>query len=417
MRAPRVAFLSLTHRYDDTRILHKEARTLAEAGFEVIHIAPFRGHEAPEQVRGVRIQLYRAPSGAAHRLRRAGWLWRAAWATQADCLHCNEVESWLIGLLVKLWRPRTRVVFDVHEHYPSRFAEPRFPRWLRFLGEPVIRFLFAALTPWTDHVIFAKRSVAADFPVRPGQASYVFNYAPLAMAVKSREEADHALREELGHQPVAVHLGGLSRERGWPVLLEALARMRHRELRVVAFGEVVDDPKAFEMRVRQLGLTERINLRPRISYDRLFDFLAASDVGLILYQPGILNHVYAFPMKLYDYMRAGIPAIGPRFAIEAAPVIDGERCGWLIDTSDAGELAEALDQVCDDPAAARAAGARGKAAVQREYNWEQQAMKLVAIYRHLTGFAPRASHTASPSGPLASTGSNRSEVGTSGSGP
>jgi len=177
-----------------------------------------------------------------------------------------------------------------------------------------------------------------------------------------------------------VHVGELSRDRGWPQLLDALALMAHRELRVITFGEVEGGAGSLWAEAERLGVRDRVEIRERVPYDHLFEYLAAADVGLMLYQPGILNHVYAFPMKLYDYMRAGIPAIGPRFAVEVAPVIETERCGWLIDTADPQQLADALDLVCENQEAAWAAGSRGRQAVERTYNWEQQATRLVELY-------------------------------------
>lgn len=383
--APGIAFLSLTHPFDDTRVLHKEARALAEAGYQVVHIAPDEGRPAPDQVHGVKIELYRTASGPTRRIRRFFRLWQRARASQARVLHGNEVESWLVALLVKLTRPGTRVVFDVHEHYPSRFAEPRFPFWLRWIGEPAIRLMFLALTPFTDLVIFAKHSVAPDFRLRPGQGAFIFNYAPLALNSPTRNQVSASIKAEFGDQPVAVHLGGFSRARGWPQLLQALALMRHSELRVMAFGEIEEGLPVFHAEAQRLGVDQRIEVRPRVPYDRLFEYLAAADVGLMLYQPGILNHTYAFPMKLYDYMRAGLPSIGPAFAVEVSPVVNEVKCGWLIDTSQPEELAAALDAVCDDRAAAQAAGQRGRDAVLASYNWEAQAERLVKLYHRLAG--------------------------------
>jgi glycosyltransferase involved in cell wall biosynthesis len=385
--AARVAFLSLTHPFDDTRVLHKEARALAQAGYDVVHFAPDYGKVAPREMYGVRIVLYPPTSGPARRLRRLVRLWRLARAERADVLHSNEVESWLVALLIKLERPRTRVIFDVHEHYPSRFAEPHSPRWSRWIGEPVVRFLFRTLTPATDHLIFAKRSVAQDFPARPDQATCIFNYAPLDVPAPTRDEVSPAIRTAVGDHPVAVHIGGLSRARGWPQLLEALAHMRHRELRVMTFGEIDEGSQAFWAEADRLGVRDRVEIRERVPYNQIFEYLAAADVGLMLYQPGVLNHVYAFPIKLYDYMRAGLPAIGPRFAVEVTPVIEAEGCGWLIDTANPQELADVLDLVCDDRAAARAAGERGRQAVKRKYNWERQASRLVAVYAGLLDVA------------------------------
>ena len=39
----KICFLSYTHPYDDTRVFHKEAFSLSQAGYQVIHLAPGSG--------------------------------------------------------------------------------------------------------------------------------------------------------------------------------------------------------------------------------------------------------------------------------------------------------------------------------------------------------------------------------------
>lgn len=375
-----VVFLSLTHRFDDTRILHKEARALAEAGFTVTHVAPNYGQVAPDVVEGVCIVLYQ-PRGTGRMGRLLG-LWRTTRSIPADCFHCNEVESWIVACVLKVARPRLRVVFDVHEHYPSRFAEgDRFPRWVRPVGGSLMKLLFRLLTPLTDHVVFAKRSVAPDFHVGPDRATFIFNYAPRRIHMPSGSPPPPAMRSPGGTGVIAVHIGGFSRPRGWPQLLQALAVMRHSEVRVVALGDVLEGEATLMAEATRLGVAERIQVIPRVSYDELFGYLVCAKVGLMLYQPGILNHVYAFPMKLYDYMLAGLPVIGPNFAPEVTPVVEGEGIGWLVDTADPSAIAAALDAVADDPAASAAMGVRAKTAARERYSWEHEAEKLVRIYR------------------------------------
>ena len=397
MTSYRVCFLSFTHPSFDTRILHKEARSLAEAGFDVSHVAPAQPGEVDRMENGVRVHVY--PRWRGGRLTRFIQLYRIAAREDADCYHCNEVESWLVGMAFKLFHPRRRIVFDVHEHYPSRFYEPHFPRWIGPIGEPMIRRLFRWLGPRTDHLVFAKRSVAPDFPPDPARQSFIFNYAPLRFRGRRREDVPAEVRRPFEGRPTAVHIGDLSRARGWPQLVEALALMKNRDMRALCLGGVAEGEAALMEEARRLGVADRVEIRPRVPYDQVFDYLLCAQVGLMLYQPGILNHVYAFPMKLYDYMLAGIPVIGPEFAVEVAPVIDEERCGWVIDTSSASQLAEALDRVCEQPGSAREAGDRGREAALRRYNWDAEGEKLVTIYSGLAGASgPRPPAPSPPSG-------------------
>ena len=372
----RVCFLSFAHRFDDTRVLHKEAHALTAAGFDVVHVAPAEGVKPEFFSQGVKIVLYPKRPGWTGKLRRFVDIFRVASALTADCYHCNEVESWVVGCLLKLRRKGTRVVFDVHEHYPSRAAEPHFPRWFRLIGTPAVRLLFKLLTPWTDHIVLAKRSLKQDFRSAEDKVSFVFNYAPLRLLPPVPGAGPD--------MPTAVHVGGMSRPRGWPQLLEALAALKNKGLKVLLLGEFQEGEEPFAAEARRLGVFERVSVLPRVPYGDMFACLQRCTVGLMLYQPGILNHVYAFPMKMYDYMLAGLPLIAPAFSVEVAPVVHAENCGLLVDPSDPASVAHALDWICEHPQEAAAMGRRGRDAVLRKYNWEQEAEKLVALYASLS---------------------------------
>ncbi len=381
----KVCFLSVTHPFDDTRILHKEAHALAAAGYRVCHIAPTQANEQPRGpflADAVSVRIY--PSGG--RLRRMWRLLQLARRERADVYHCNEVESWVLGLLLKLFRPTAKIIFDVHEHYPSRFAEPHMARALRRLGPPVMIAMLKTL-PWvTDYVILAKRSVLVDLPARYPRRDFIFNYGVMRMQVRPPEEISAAVKSNFGPHFTAVHVGGFSIARGWPQLLQALAKTRN-EIHAVCLGKVDEGLETLMSEARALGVSERITIKERVPYDQMFDYLSLGDVGLMLYQPNILNHVYAFPMKLYDYMWAAMPSIGPGFAVEVEPVMTAERCGICINTDSADELAAALDRLADNRAEARAMGARAREAVRARYNWESEAARLVQIYDRLLGFA------------------------------
>lgn len=173
--------------------------------------------------------------------------------------------------------------------------------------------------------------------------------------------------------------------RGWPQLLQALDKMKHKNMNVLLLGGVLEGNDVLMAEAKRLKIDHRIHIKERISYELMFDFLLCADLGLMLYQPGIRNHNYAFPIKLYDYMLAGLPVIAPNFAIEVTPIVETEKCGCCIDTSDIKEIAQTLDWFCNNPSQAKEMGKRGRQAVLTKYNWEAENHKLISIYEKLTG--------------------------------
>ncbi len=373
----RIVFLSAAHPPLDKRVFAKEARTLADAGHEVVHLCPRDPGQAGAWTEdGVAIRTYPRPQGIAGRALALPRLALRARAEGASVLHCNEVDSWLAGLVVKLVGfGRPRVVFDVHEHYPSTFAESRFPPALRPAVAAGLRLLFRLLAPFTDRLVFAKASVAPDFP--GARAVLVQNFAPLA-ALPRIERPQRPADAPVG----LVHVGLISRARGWPQLLAAMARCR-LPVRLHVIGTFNDGSEAaFEAEAARLGLSGAIRHDPWMDYAPMLAACAAADIGLVLFQPGTQNHVFASPHKLFDYWLAGLPVIAPDFAPEVRGFVAEAEGGVLVDPRDPAAIAAAITGLAD-PALRARMGASGRAAVLEKFNWEREAAKLLAMYAEL----------------------------------
>lgn len=380
-----ICFLSAAHEARDKRVFEKEAVSLAQAGFAVVHLAPGDGERVQE--RGVEIVTYSRGKGLWGRLMQLPRLYRLAARIDADCYHCNEVDSWLVGVLLKLAR-RKKVVFDVHEHYPDNFAESRFPRWLQPLAAGVVRLLFRLLSPFTDRMVLAKQSVAVDFHGAERKQVLVQNFAPLVER-RDRPVAETGREKgSCGGTITAIHLGLISRLRGWPRLLDALAQAESEKLHLKIVGTFNDGSEdAFRQRVSQCGLEGRVCIEEWMPFEQMYQRILSSHIGLVLFQPGIQNHVHALPHKMFDYMLAGLPVVAPAFAVEVASIIKEADCGVLVDPSDASEIAQAFDYLVSDAQERQRLGENGRRAVVEKYNWEGEVRKLVAMYRGLAAEA------------------------------
>jgi glycosyltransferase involved in cell wall biosynthesis len=375
----KICFLSSLHPALDKRVFGKEAVTLARAGHEVIHLAP--GDEEREWVEeGVRIVMYKKSREGVlpGRFRHLPRLYRRALALHADAYHCNEVDSWLVGIALKL-RRRKPIVFDVHEHYPSDFTERRLPRPLQPPVAWMIRVLFAALTPFTDRLVMAKKAIDRDFPAPGRRKVLVENFADLTYADVKPKEAKRS-----DGRVVAIHIGEMGTVRGWPQLLEALKLVDDDRLLVEVVGRFSDGSgDAFRKRVAELGLQDRLRLAEWMPFADVYQRLLAADIGLVLFQPGLMNHVLALPHKMFDYMMANLPVIAPAFAVEVADIVRDADCGLLIDPSRPAEIASALRTLLDRPEERVRLGANGRRGVLSKYNWDAEGRKLVQMYSEL----------------------------------
>jgi len=378
----KICFLSSKHSSLDKRIFAKEAVSLAKNGFEVLHIAPDKGvSEFVED--GVRIITYKQTHKMTARLLQIPRLYRIASNIDADCYHCNEVDSWIIGVLLKLIHQK-QVVFDVHELYSDAFPRDHFPAWVYPYMSFMLRQFFRVFSCFTDRLVLANKALAVDFPETEKKQVLVQNFSSINdMRLKqvSKIRRNYNASQKMY---TAIHLGHISRVRGWPQLLEALALMESKNICLLIVGSFNDDSQEeFERRVRQLGLYGRVFIEEWMPFPQALERILTSDFGLILFQPGLLSHVIGLPHKLFDYMLGGLPVIAPEFAQQIATIIENADCGILIDSSDSKQIAEALERLASDPKERERLGNNGRYAVLNEFNWETEALKLVSMYVEL----------------------------------
>ncbi|MCK8787952.1 glycosyltransferase [Roseomonas sp. NAR14] len=430
---PLVCLLSAAHPADDLRVVRKEGAALAEAGWRVLHLCPAAAGPAPARIGEVAIETFPRRAGWRGRVLGIPALARRAAATGAAVFHASEPDSWVAAILAArlpgLRNPATRgarVVLDVHEHYPSRL-DARLPALLRPLGRAALRLACRLAARAADAVVVAKDGLDADFAV-PARTIAVRNYAlPVAVTPRRHEPAavprgtvvpfrraagpgmavpgrgaeaapgvgsgtgagtgpgpgagpGPGWGEGPGEGPVLVHLGALGVARGWPAMLEALARSpAGTRLRLIGRFTDGSEPAFFE-RARALGLGGRIERLPWLPHAEALARVAEADIGLVLFQPGIENHRLALPHKLFDCMLAGLPVIVPDFAEEVAAVVRDAACGLVVDPADPGAVAAAVARLADPALRARLGGA-GRVAALGRYGWAAEARRLVTLYR------------------------------------
>jgi glycosyltransferase involved in cell wall biosynthesis len=379
---PIICFLSSEHPPFDKRVFDKEARSLSAAGYDVIHLCP--GDGKSKTVDGVSIRTYvRGPGwrGRFFFLRR---LYRLAAELNADCYHCNEVDSWFVGVVLRV-RKGKHLVFDVHEHYPGIFAERYFPALAQPLAAAAMRLFFRALTACTDRIVLAKEPLAADFKGSEQKQVLARNFAN-SFYLKSHSGVCEPILERGANGVRAVHFGVMSRARCWPELLEALARTKAKALRLHFIGTFNDGSREeFDLRVVALGLQHRVEVEEWMSFADAYERLVSSHIGLVLLRPGKINHIHALPHKMFDYMMAGLPVVAPSFAEEVSRIVKESDCGLRVNSSDPMELAQALDRLASDPSLRRRLGENGRRAVLEKYNWEVEGARLTRMYNELIG--------------------------------
>lgn len=143
---------------------------------------------------------------------------------------------------------------------------------------------------------------------------------------------DHAAfrkaHDKKPHPPTLIYTGFVWSWAGLDIILEAMvaAKAKVKGLRFLVLGHsepvYLDD---FNRRVKELGLQGEVRYLGNKSYAELPAFLSEADIGMAVSQPIALRN-YAFPLKVIEYIGAGLPVITTR-GLQAADIVEAGGCG------------------------------------------------------------------------------------------
>ncbi|MBI2423360.1 MAG: glycosyltransferase [Candidatus Hydrogenedentes bacterium] len=374
----KVTLLSVLHTPYDKRVYHKVAMSLVKAGCAVTSICP-SAEPLPETRDGVRFMFIPEAASKKQRLLSLARLVRLGRRVPTDVYIAPEPESWVAALILKAFTGG-RVILDMHEHIPTEFSK-FFPGPLRGCVEwGTVRFmrLFARNT---DHIILTRNSFEPLWQGVKTPRSVVINTNHLQPQCA---EVPQALRDRLAGKRVILHQGLFGDVRGSWQLLEAVKLLvpAYPDLYCIVLGDYVyGDVGAYRDAIAKAGLAEHLVLEGTVPFEAVPAYIAVSEVGLILFQPGLLNHTLAMPHKLFDYMREGVPVVAPDFAVEVAAIMNEADCGALVDVTNPRAIADAIAALLNDPARARELGARGRRLIESKYHWEADEIRLIAAVR------------------------------------
>lgn len=369
MRRFRCVHMSSVHFYSDVRILRKECRSLAEAGYDVVLIAPC---EKDLTVDGISVQAVPEVAARLRRMTQVVWMvYRKAMCNHADIYHFHDPELMPIALLLK-WRGK-RVIYDVHEDLPRQLVTKDWlPNWSRGLLGYIIERLETWAAGKLDGIVTATPTIARRFPAN--KTYIIYNYPRI-------EEFNINDASSYADRPASVtYVGGISWLRGIKEMMLAVSLLpaeANVRLKVAGWYDV----PGFESELPSIPGYDRTDILGCLSREGVADLLSQVRVGLVVIHP-TENYIDSLPVKLFEYMAAGIPVIASDFPLWRE-IVDSATCGLLVDPLDPRAIADAIQWLLDHPDEAAEMGRRGREAVLTRFNWKSEEQKLLSIYREL----------------------------------
>jgi glycosyltransferase involved in cell wall biosynthesis len=178
---------------------------------------------------------------------------------------------------------------------------------------------------------------------------------------------------------VVVFSGAFRAWHGATQLVDAIRRLRVRgraEIKAVFIG---DGPELPRVRRAAAGL-DGITLIGAVPHENVPAILAACDIGVapfdVTAHPTLVHEFHWSPLKIFEYMAAGLPVVAPRIERLAGLILDRTE-GVLYDARDPDGLANALEHLML-PAVRAHMGAAARARVVRDFSWTAHCRQLDA---------------------------------------
>ncbi len=255
-------------------------------------------------------------------------------------------------------------------------------RLARWLENDVLRRATRVLT--VTGVL--RRRLAGQAGLPPEQILVVPNgVRPEAFEVLSAEREARRRQLDLRGRLVVGAVGFFREWHGIDLLLRCVAgnavlRERVHVLLVGGDGPAVPGLKATAAR---LGLAPQVTFAGDVPHGGVPSYLAAMDIGLI---PRVVE--YASPLKLFEYLAAGLPVVAPRQENLMEILTDGTDALCFTPEDAAGLVCCRLRLVEDDGLRRRIGAAARQTIRQRGLTWAGNAARIVEAFEEARACRP-----------------------------
>ena len=192
--------------------------------------------------------------------------------------------------------------------------------------------------------------------------------------------ADVRRRLEVNGAPIVAFVGTLKPWHDPTILVRALGLLRARgdapRLLIVGDGP---ERAGVEQLASEQRLSSMLTFTGAVAHDDVPGYLGAANVAAVTYHPHT-GHYFS-PLKLFEYLAAGLPVVAAELG-EIPHCVRAGETGLLYAPGDAEALADALATLIADRERAAALGRNGRDHVLRHHTWTANARAVAALVEH-----------------------------------
>jgi glycosyltransferase involved in cell wall biosynthesis len=365
---PKVIHVSTGHHRNEIRVHLKQCNSLARRGYQVFFVVADGGGD--EIIEGVTVVDSGSATGRLDRMIGATRrVYRKALLLNGDIYHLHDPELLPIG--VKLKKLGKKVLFDSHEDVPKQILGKHYlhPLLRKFISKSYAFYENYACSRF-DGIVAATPYIRDKFKLVNPKTIDVNNF-PILSEFEGVKGGEKSLNE-------ICYVGTIAQVRG---VLELVAAMNltNPEVRLNMVGAFAEE-----------NIQERVSVQPgwgKVNYLGVQDrhgvgvVLGRSVAGLVNLHP-LINYLDALPIKMFEYMSAGIPVIASDFPLWR-DILEKNECGICVNPLDPQDIANAINYLVSHPEESKIMGENGRRAILEKFNWSIEEKKLIQFYEEV----------------------------------
>ncbi len=362
----KITHITTVHSRFDTRIFHKMCLSAVSNGYSVtLIVADGMGSETNNRV--LICDLGKPKNRISRIINKTKEAYELSIKCDSDIYHLHDPELMPIGL--KLKNKGKCVIFDAHEDFPKQIMGKQY---INLFLRNMLSYVFFIYEKWAckkfNAVIAATPYICNKFQEYGINCIDVNNY-PLFGEYNNRKLNIKEKNNEI------CYVGSINKIRGIKEIIEAMNLVKN-DLRLNICG--LFDDNDFYTECRKTNGWRFVNELGYLDRKSVYDVMERSIAGLVTLYPQP-NYKDALPVKMFEYMAAGIPVIASDFPLWK-DIIEENKCGICVDPKNIYSIAGAINSLVADTTLSQKMGKNGREAVYKKYNWLNEEKKLFKLY-------------------------------------
>ena len=357
-----ICHITTVHNRNDVRIFHKECKSLSKKYDVSLIVADGNGDEIIDNIKIIDIGLRQSS-----RIKRARIDSKKAFekALELDCdlYHFHDPE--LIKIGEKLKKHGKKVVYDTHEDLPRQImGKPYLNKFVKPVISKLVEWQENKAARKFDYICTATPFIRERFKKINTNSIDINNYPIIEKDI---------LKVNFNDKDNEIcYIGGISEYRGVFELIESL---KYCKIKLNLAGDF--ETEEYKHKCEASEGWKYVDFHGFVDREQVYSILSKSKIGMVTLYP-LINYLDSLPIKMFEYMLAGIPVIASNFKFWQS-ILSENKCGVTADPLNPKDISDKIIRTLNADNIAEM-GKNGQKAVLEKYNWSIEEQKLFNVY-------------------------------------